>query len=387
MKILFVVNNFYIKGNGLSASARRTVEYLKKHGMDVKVLSCKSPYHDGIEPEFALNATYIPVFNKLIKRQGYEFAKADKKIIYEAVKWADVVHMEEPFVLQMVCAKVCTELNKPITSTYHLHPENLFASIGLEKGKPINQATLRIWRDMVFNKSVMIQAPTENVKERLLANNFTPEIRVISNGLLIEDQGKDLGKRDDGIYNVVSIGRLSREKDEMTLIKAMKHSKYGRKINLIFAGRGPLEVKLKKLAYKYYMKGYISIYPTFGFYSIGELQTLARSSDLYIHCASIEVEGLSCLEAIQTGLVPIIATSKYSATSQFALREENKFKAHNAKELAERIDFWLDNDELRHQEEERYKKLKDEYDIDKSIVKLIDMFKDAIEIFNNKKGS
>ena len=120
MKILFVVNNFYIKGNGLSASSRRTVEYLKKHGEDVKVLSCKSPYNDGIEPEFALNATYIPVFNNLIKRQGYEFAKTDKNIIYEAVKWADVVHMEEPFVLQMVCAKICVELNKPITSTYHL---------------------------------------------------------------------------------------------------------------------------------------------------------------------------------------------------------------------------------------------------------------------------
>ena len=32
MKILFVLNNFYAVGNGLSASARRTVEYLKQSG-------------------------------------------------------------------------------------------------------------------------------------------------------------------------------------------------------------------------------------------------------------------------------------------------------------------------------------------------------------------
>ena len=39
MKILFVVNNFYAAGNGLSASARRTVRYLKEAGEDVRVLS------------------------------------------------------------------------------------------------------------------------------------------------------------------------------------------------------------------------------------------------------------------------------------------------------------------------------------------------------------
>ena len=39
MKILYVVNNFYVKGNGLSASAQRTVKYLREAGLDIKVLS------------------------------------------------------------------------------------------------------------------------------------------------------------------------------------------------------------------------------------------------------------------------------------------------------------------------------------------------------------
>jgi len=38
MKILFVINNFYIKGNGLSGSARRTVKALQEAGQEVRVL-------------------------------------------------------------------------------------------------------------------------------------------------------------------------------------------------------------------------------------------------------------------------------------------------------------------------------------------------------------
>lgn len=39
MKILLVINNFYMKGNGMAASARRTAQYLKEAGHEVRVLS------------------------------------------------------------------------------------------------------------------------------------------------------------------------------------------------------------------------------------------------------------------------------------------------------------------------------------------------------------
>lgn len=39
MKILFVINNFYIEGNGLAASARRTVKALRDAGHEVRILS------------------------------------------------------------------------------------------------------------------------------------------------------------------------------------------------------------------------------------------------------------------------------------------------------------------------------------------------------------
>ena len=54
MKILFVVNNYYASGNGLSASARRTVEYLREAGEEVRVLSGRNHEAETPQPDYVL---------------------------------------------------------------------------------------------------------------------------------------------------------------------------------------------------------------------------------------------------------------------------------------------------------------------------------------------
>ena len=106
MKILFVVNNFYASGNGLSASARRTVKYLKEAGEDVRVLSGRNHEAQEPQPEYVLADFHVPVFDSLVQSNGYKFAHADILTITKAVQWADVVHLEEPFILQLVTARI-----------------------------------------------------------------------------------------------------------------------------------------------------------------------------------------------------------------------------------------------------------------------------------------
>lgn len=83
--------------------------------------------------------------------------------------------------------------------------------------------------------------------------------------------------------------------------------------------------------------------PIFEFYNKEQLQEVLSCTDLYIHTSDAEIEAISCIEAIATGLVPIIAQSDKSATSQFALDERSTFEAGNSKQLAEKIEYWLDN--------------------------------------------
>jgi 1,2-diacylglycerol 3-alpha-glucosyltransferase len=392
MKVLFVVNNFYAKGNGLSASARRTVQKLREQGLDVEVLSGPNPDPAGPEPRFLLQNATIPIFDPLVRKQGYQFAKTDLNVAREAIAWADLVHVEEPFNIEIGVCHLAEEIGKPITGTYHLYPENLFASAGLDKSHWTNNTTMRVWRDTVFNKCQIVQCPTENVRDRLEQFHFKSELRVISNGLDLDElmhispeERAALKRPNDAPYQILAIGRLSKEKDYITLLKAMRYSHYAKQIQLVIAGRGPKEKALKKYADRLLQKGTLTYPPLFGFCDLATLQNYAATSDLFVHSAYIEVEGLSCMEAIQTGLVPVIAKGHLTATSQFALSPESTYPARNSYLLARRIDYWLSHEKERKEEALKYVGLGEKYNIDYSITALIQMFKDGIVLAENPK--
>lgn len=381
MKILFVVNNYYASGNGLSASARRTVQYLREAGQEVRVLSGKNHEAETPQPDYVLADFHVPVFDGLVQSNGYKFAKTDFAVIRKAVRWADVVHLEEPFIIQAVTARIARYYKVPCTATYHLHPENLFCSINLGDWKFLNYSTLFAWRDFVFNLCTDIQCPTENVLERLEKFGFKPRLHLISNGIIpdLTIRPKEGDEDPDRPFLVVCIGRLSVEKDQPTLLEAMKYSKYADRIQLYFAGRGPEADAIKEKAHKMYEDGIVKYDPIFRFHDRDGLRQLAAKSDLYIHCATVEVEGLSALEALQQAVVPVIAKGELTATSQFALDEHSLFPTKDPEALATCIDYWLDHPVERQEMGWRYAESTEEYDIHKSIAALIEMFRQAVE--------
>ena len=123
----------------------------------------------------------------------------------------------------------------------------------------------------------------------------------------------------EGTIDLLCIGRLAKEKSQNTLLQAMRYSRYADRIRLNFAGNGPKAKYYKKMAEDLYKEGVLKIPASFGFYTHDELREMARKSYLYIHCAWVEVEGLSCLEAIQQGVVPVIAQGELIGTPVFAL--------------------------------------------------------------------
>ncbi len=74
---------------------------------------------------------------------------------------------------------------------------------------------------------------------------------------------------------------------------------------------------------------------------------LINECDLYVHASDAEIEGISCMEALACGLVPIISDSRLSATMQFALDERSLFRAGDAADLAAKMDFWIEHPEER----------------------------------------
>lgn len=379
MKILYVMNNAYTEGNGLAGSCRRTVKLLREAGEDVRLLSARGGH--GEEPDFPLADGGVPFFQPIVRKQGYAFAKIDNEMIRQAVRWADVIHLEEPFDLQIRVCKIAKEEGKPLTATYHLHPENFFSSVHLQKSLWFNRMTLLVWKKRVFNHCQIVQCPTESVRRRLERWHCECELRVISNGMLQDVQAASSSpiKKEPGAYLIVSTGRYSEEKDQITLLRAMRYSHCADRIQLVLAGKGPTEKKLHREAERLLRDGIIKKQVIFGFYHLSELMAVYQQADLYVHCATVEVEGMSCMEAIQTGLVPIIAEGKLTATAQFALSPSSLYPAGDAQALAKRIDDWLSDNKKRHEEAIRYCGLGKEYGINHSIAQLREMYRDVLK--------
>lgn len=397
LKLLFVINNLYTRGNGLSASARRTITLLRERGHDVRVLSSGSAEQaqacNFTAPEFALPARRFPLADAIISAQGYAFAKPKRKVIKQAVAWADVVHLEEPFGLQARTAHVAKRAGKPVLATYHIHPENITATIHLDGVWPLNALLLASWRRRIYALAQVVQCPSDSVHQRLQRWGLEDKLVTISNGVGLAPSKPAAGTKteccapggrqvetkqtsgeaqpeSEQIYRLLVVGRFSREKDQPTILKAMRHSRYASQIQLVFAGRGPTEKSLRRAASRLVRDGVLKHAPSFDFFDAAGLDAQAEQADLYIHAAFIEVEGLSCLEVLRHGVVPVIAHSPLTATSQFALDAHSRFKARDPKALARAIDYWLSDNDRRQTEAQKYLNIGAHYDINDCVSRL-----------------
>ena len=356
---------------------------LREAGADVKLLSSCSPT-DMPQPEFPLKKYHFPIFQPIIESEGFCYADGDPKIIEEAIRWADVVHLHENFVLQWKAIRIARRLGKPITATFHMFPENIMNSLGMGNWKWANRALLKLWRKHIYNACDVVQCPTEVVLDRLRRYHFKSRLTVISNGVIPDACIRPADPPQDYLdenrpLEVICISRYAKEKDQPTLIEAMRYSRFSHRIRLHFAGNGPEYKHLKRLCDKLMKENILKYEPVFSFETRDGLRQLAAGADLAVHCAKLEVEGLSIMEAMQQGAVPVISEGPYIGTTQFALDKYSRFPAQNPEALAHRIDYWLSHPKERWEMGKRYARLMEDYDICNSAQKLIEMFQYTID--------
>ena len=136
-------------------------------------------------------------------------------------------------------------------------------------------------------------------------------------------------------------GRLSKEKNQKELLYAVKRSKYEDKIQIMLTGDGPRRKALLKLAKRLKFTNPVIQ----KLYKHEELNTALWCGDLYVHTSIVEIEAISCLEAIACGMVPVIADSKKSATRKFALDDRCKYQSKNIDDLTKHIEYWYEHRE------------------------------------------
>lgn len=371
MKVLLVLDQFDGANNGNTISARRLAETLKEKGHEVRVASQgqDSPVKWGFKDY------HLPFFDKIVTQQGFVFGIPDEKKMTEAVHWADIVHVVMPFALGKSAIKICLRDKIPCTGAFHVQPENIWFSVGLGNFMPLINFTYRFANRYIFRYFHYIHCPSHMIENQLIKHGYKSEIRVISNGISDAFKYHKSEKRAEfkDKFVVVMSGRFSQEKRQDVLIEAIRKSKYSDRIQLFLAGQGPLKEKYVKLG---------STLPNpimMEFLSCDGLVQLFGETDLYVHTSDADIEAISCMEAFASGLVPVIADSPRSATHQFALSEQSKFKAGDSKDLAEKIDWWIEHETERKKMEYEYAESAKQYSISSCVDRMIDMFHDEIK--------
>lgn len=377
MKILLVIDDYISSNNGTTISCRRFAGELRRQGHEVKVLGTSLPD----EPDmFRLEEYHLPIVDGLVRANDFHFSKVDMAVIRKAVAWADVVHCMMPFMLTYRTEQVVREMNKPATAAFHIQPENLLSAVRLGKWTLVNSALYAMWRKGIYDKFAFIHCPSEFMKQEMLDHRYKGDIRAISNG--ISDafclQEKRKTKKTEGKIVVTMVGRLAREKRQDVIIRAVRKSKYADRIQIVFAGKGPLEGFYKRLGRR------LKNPPMFVYLNQSDLIDLLAETDVYVHASDMESEAISCIEAFATGLVPVISDSRKSATLQFAIDSRSLFKAGSPKDLAQKIDYWLDHPEEKKRMEAAYAKQGLDYTLEASVRKCVQMFEDAIEANRRK---
>ena len=373
MIITLVTDQFYKNNHGTSISAQQIYNGLVKRGHTVRVLAIDETNNTA----YALKERYFgkPI-TKLINSQGFQFAKPDREIIKKSIEGADIVHVYMPFKLGCKTIEICREMNVPCTAGFHIIPENITSTIYMNKVAVVNASLWEKFKNCTYRYVKHIHCPSLMVAKLLKNHHYNSYLHVISNGYnpifkIVEGEEKPKVFRDKIV--ITFIGRFSREKRHDLIIKAVNESKYRDKIQLIFGGKGPTKKHIMKMAQK------LPIYPMFSFFSKEQIVSLLNFSDLYIHPADIEVEGMSCIEAIACGCVPIVSNSVKSATPQFTVHEKSIFEHGNYKDLTEKIDWGIEHPE----ELKAHRKVIAEhalkFTVERSMDYYIEMFEQAIK--------
>ncbi|WEV76329.1 glycosyltransferase [Bifidobacterium sp. ESL0800] len=375
LTIALVVDSVGNRGNGTSNSALQYARELENQGHHVRLVGVGAP-------DYPVEVHHLPFVSWLAAKQQMQFAEPDAAVFRKAFEDADVVHIYMPFKFGRHALAVAQSMEIPVTAGFHLQPENVTYSAGPLRYIPgVPSLIYWLFDFWLYRHIGHIHTPSDMIARQLRAHGYRARLHVISNGYSSrfhsadtksDNQGKGLGgfaeplndclikggdgtldetNERDGVgtsvqnarslqcaFRIVASGRLTHEKDHETLIRAVALSRHASQIDLTICGTGPLQRHLRRLA-----KRLLPRKAHIGFHPNDDMPNLLRTADLLVHPSIVDIESLSVLEGIASGLVPVIADSPLSAASQFALTDSSVFPARNAKALARRIDWWIEH--------------------------------------------
>jgi len=298
---------------------RKLVDYLRSQGDIVEIISLPVKSYSG-----SLLSTEIP--------EAIRISNEGKNNKFDVLVQDELVH---PSCLG-INKKIKNLLGCPIVSLVHL----LKCSVPA----PLFKKTLIAYFEKKYLQSVdgliLNSRSTKEAAEKLLGEKFPAHIVAVPCADHFPENGAQDAKQkyaDSGIFRILFVGNISRQKGLHVLIDAIAKLNDA-KVSLTVVGDGNrdpgymAELRKKLNSYRYHKQVIFK-----GRQSGEALQALYLEHDVFIMPSVNEAYGIAFLEALQFGL-PVIATSQ-GGSKEFVRHGENGYliEPGDSKQLAELI--------------------------------------------------
>jgi 1,2-diacylglycerol 3-alpha-glucosyltransferase len=331
--IAVVVDPWQHPYNGTVVSTRRFVAALSERGYQFRVLCIGDEERDGFRQ------LSIPGVNRIINSMRAPLARPDRALLRRCLDGVDLLHVQFPFFLGRAAILEAKRLSVPVVCSFHVQPENILQNLGI-RSAALTRLLYRVFVRAIYDRADRVVAPSEFAASLLREHGLEVPISVVSNG--IPQRFFDVERvAAGGSYRVLSVGRLAREKQQETLIRAVARSRNREAIDLVLVGVGPRQEFLETLARRLHVRA------TIGWMDDAHLLREYGRADLFVHAGAIELEGMSVLEAMAAGNAVIISDSPGSACGELISDPNRRFVAGDPDDLADRLDWWLEHPQAR----------------------------------------
>jgi len=234
---------------------------------------------------------------------------------------------------------------------------------------------LKCYRKNGGNNFIAISEDISNFLRTVLPKDLQ-SIQLLQNAIDVKrfEKPMDFNKvKNNAVFNMVSIGRLDKNKNHQLLIDVVLELK-NRKIpvHLTIVGEGDERISLQEKIVQLNLSDQLSL--------VGlqeKVEMYLWNADLYIHSAITEGFGLTLIEAMACGL-PVVCTDG-KGNRELIQEGENGFMVgeRDPKLLAGKIELLLKNDNLRQAMGEKARKFAQGFGIEKYVESLLLLYKNT----------
>jgi glycosyltransferase involved in cell wall biosynthesis len=339
MKIVIAIDS-YNDANGGTIATKRLINELRQRGHEVRIIS--AIHENPSDPHFFKIPGFVaPGTAESLENMNFLFGKNDKKVFREAIRGADFVQVQFPFLMAKGVVKVAKKLGVPVVGAFHVQPQNIMAALG-KTSKLLERFLWLSFKYLLFKRVDDITCPSVFSAKLLKSEGVKAQLWPISNGIPVEYVRGDYHRPEwfKDHFVILNIGRHADEKRQSLIIEGVKRSKYKHNIKLMLVGRGERSEILREKGKE------LPIEPFIEFVSHEDKLRYLNTADMYVHASIVELESLSCLEAVGCGLPVLVSDSKYSAASMFALDDNFLFTSDDPDSLAAKLDYWYENKDI-----------------------------------------